>query len=247
MAGSPLGSRVILKLQNLSKSFDSITAIDAVDLEVMQGEALGIIGPNGAGKTTLFNLITGLLKPNTGTVWFDGRDITRAPPRARCIAGIGRSFQIPHPFESLTVFENLLVAAIHGRRQREPQVVDACGEILARTGLIAFANHRAGTLNLLGRKRLELARALASGPRLLLLDEIAGGLSEAECAELVRLVEDIKKSGVTIVWIEHIVHALVAVVSRLVVLNFGRKIVEGEPRSVMASEDVREIYMGIAA
>jgi branched-chain amino acid transport system ATP-binding protein len=247
VAGSPLGSRVILKLENLSKSFDSITAIDAVDLEVMQGEALGIIGPNGAGKTTLFNLITGLLKPNTGTVWFDGRDITRAPPRARCIAGIGRSFQIPHPFESLTVFENLLVAAIHGRRQREPQVVDACGEILARTGLIAFANHRAGTLNLLGRKRLELARALASGPRLLLLDEIAGGLSEAECAELVRLVEDIKKSGVTIVWIEHIVHALVAVVSRLVVLNFGRKIVEGEPRSVMASEDVREIYMGIAA
>ena len=247
MAGSPLGSRVILKLQNLSKSFDSITAIDAVDLEVMQGEALGIIGPNGAGKTTLFNLITGLLKPNTGTVWFDGRDITRAPPRARCIAGIGRSFQIPHPFESLTVFENLLVAAIHGRRQREPQVVDACGEILARTGLIAFANHRAGTLNLLGRKRLELARALASGPRLLLLDEIAGGLSEAECAELVRLVEDIKKSGVTIVWIEHIVHALVSVVSRLVVLNFGRKIVEGEPRTVMASEDVREIYMGIAA
>jgi branched-chain amino acid transport system ATP-binding protein len=247
VAGSPLGSRVILKLENLSKSFDSITAIDAVDLEVMQGEALGIIGPNGAGKTTLFNLITGLLKPNTWTVWFDGRDITRAPPRARCIAGIGRSFQIPHPFESLTVFENLLVAAIHGRRQREPQVVDACGEILARTGLIAFANHRAGTLNLLGRKRLELARALASGPRLLLLDEIAGGLSEAECAELVRLVEDIKKSGVTIVWIEHIVHALVAVVSRLVVLNFGRKIVEGEPRSVMASEDVREIYMGIAA
>ena len=128
-----------------------------------QGDALGIIGPNGAGKTTLFNLVTGLLKPDTGTVWFDGCDITLARPRVRCIAGIGRSFQIPRPFESLTVFENLLVAAIHGRRQREPQVVDACGEILERTGLIAFANHRAGTLNLLGRKRLELARALASG------------------------------------------------------------------------------------
>jgi branched-chain amino acid transport system ATP-binding protein len=238
---------VILKLENLSKSFDLITAIDAVDLEVTQGEALGIIGPNGAGKTTLFNLVTGLLRPDTGTVWFDGRDITRAPPRVRCIAGIGRSFQIPHPFESLTVFENLLVAAIHGRKRREAQVIDACGEILERTGLIAFANRRAGMLNLLGRKRLELARALASAPRLLLLDEIAGGLSEAECGELVRLVEDIKKSGVTIVWIEHIVHALVAVVSRLVVLNFGRKIVEGEPRSVMASDDVREIYMGIAA
>ena len=238
---------MVLKLGNLSKSFDSIRAIDAVDLEVAQGEALGIIGPNGAGKTTLFNLITGLLKPDDGTIWFDGSDITRAPPRARCVAGIGRSFQIPHPFESLTVFENLLVAAIHGRRQREQEVVDACGEILERTGLIAFANRRAGMLNLLGRKRLELARALASAPRLLLLDEIAGGLSEAECAEVVQLVQNINKSGVTIVWIEHIVHALVAVVSRLVVLNFGRKIIEGEPRSVMASDEVREIYMGIAA
>jgi len=238
---------VILKLENLSKSFDSITAIDAVDLEVTQGEALGVIGPNGAGKTTLFNLVTGLLRPDTGSVWFDGRDITRAPPRVRCIAGIGRSFQIPHPFESLTVFENLLVAAIHGRKRREAQVIDACGEILERTGLIAFANRRAGTLNLLGRKRLELARALAGAPRLLLLDEIAGGLTEAECAELVELVQGIRQSGVTIVWIEHIVHALVEVVSRLVVLNFGRKIVEGEPRSVMASDEVREIYMGIAA
>ena len=247
MTGSPLGSHVILKLENLSKSFDSIRAIDAVDLEVAQGEALGVIGPNGAGKTTLFNLVTGLLRPDTGSVWFDGRDITRAPPRVRCIAGIGRSFQIPHPFESLTVFENLLVAAIHGRRRREAQVIDACGEILERTGLIAFANRRAGMLNLLGRKRLELARALASAPRLLLLDEIAGGLSEAECAELVQLVQDIKNSGVTIVWIEHVVHALVSVVSRLVVLNFGRKIVEGEPRTVMASDEVREIYMGIAA
>jgi len=238
---------VILKLENLSKSFDSIRAIDAVDLEVAQGEALGVIGPNGAGKTTLFNLVTGLLRPDTGSVWFDGRDITRAPPRVRCIAGIGRSFQIPHPFESLTVFENLLVAAIHGRRRREAQVIDACGEILEQTGLIALANRRAGMLNLLGRKRLELARALASAPRLLLLDEIAGGLSEAECAELVQLVQEIKNSGVTIVWIEHVVHALVSVVSRLVVLNFGRKIVEGEPRTVMVSDDVREIYMGIAA
>jgi branched-chain amino acid transport system ATP-binding protein len=231
----------------LTKSFGSLKAVDGVQLEVAPGEALGIIGPNGAGKTTLFNLVTGLLKPDTGTVWFGGRNITHAPPRARCIAGIGRSFQIPHPFENLTVFENLLVAAIHGRRQREPQVVDACGEILERTGLIAFANRRAGTLNLLGRKRLELARALAGAPRLLLLDEIAGGLTEAECAELVELVQGIRQSGVTIVWIEHIVHALVEVVSRLVVLNFGRKIVEGEPRSVMASDEVREIYMGIVA
>ncbi len=245
--GVRLGGRVILKLDNLSKSFGSLKAVDGVQLEVALGEALGIIGPNGAGKTTLFNLITGLLTPDGGTIRFDGRDITPAPPRARCIAGIGRSFQIPRPFENITVFENLLVAAIHGRGQREAQVVDACGGILERTGLLAVANRRAGTLNLLGRKRLELARALASAPRLLLLDEIAGGLTEAECLELVVLVQDIKKSGVTIVWIEHVVHALVAVVSRLLVLNFGRKVVEGEPRSVMASAEVRDIYMGIAA
>jgi branched-chain amino acid transport system ATP-binding protein len=245
--GVQLGGRVILKLDNLTKSFGSLKAVDGVHLEVAQGEALGIIGPNGAGKTTLFNLITGLLRPETGVVGFDGRNITHAPPRARCIAGIARSFQIPHPFENLTVFENLLVAAIHGRQQREAQVVDACGDILERTGLIEFANRRAGALNLLGRKRLELARALASAPRLLLLDEIAGGLTEAECLELVQLVQEIKNSGVTIVWIEHIVHALLAVVSRLVVLNFGRKIVDGEPRAVMASDEVRQIYMGIAA
>jgi branched-chain amino acid transport system ATP-binding protein len=238
---------VILKLDNLSRSFGSLKAVDGVGLEVAAGEALGIIGPNGAGKSTLFNLITGLLRPDTGVIHFDGKDITQAPPRRRCIAGIGRSFQIPHPFENLTVFENLLVAAIHGRRQREADVVDACGDILQRTGLIAFANRRAGTLNLLGRKRLELARALASGPRLLLLDEIAGGLTEGECHDLVALIKDIRQSGVTIVWIEHIVHALLAVVSRLVVLNFGRKIVEGEPRAVMASDEVRQIYMGIAA
>jgi branched-chain amino acid transport system ATP-binding protein len=238
---------VILRLDNLTRSFGSLKAVDSVDLEVAPGEALGIIGPNGAGKSTLFNLITGLLRPDAGSVWFDGRDITRAPRRARCIAGIGRSFQIPHPFENLTVFENLLVAAVHGRRQREAQVTDACADILERTGLIDFANRRAGTLNLLGRKRLELARALAGAPRLLLLDEIAGGLTEAECAELVQLMRDIKTAGITIVWVEHVVHALLAVVSRLAVLNFGRKIIEGEPRAVMASDEVREIYMGIAA
>ena len=180
---------MILKLDNLARSFGSLKAVDGVTLEVASGEALGIIGPNGAGKSTLFNLITGLLKPDTGTVHFNGHDITHTPPRTRCIAGIGRSFQIPHPFENLTVFENLLVAAIHGRRQREADVVDDCGDILQRTGLLSFANRRAGTLNLLGRKRLELARALASGPQLLLLDEIAGGLTEAECVELVTLIQ----------------------------------------------------------
>jgi branched-chain amino acid transport system ATP-binding protein len=238
---------VLLRLQQLTKSFGSIRAVDGVDLEVAAGEALGIIGPNGAGKSTLFDLIAGVHRSDAGTIRFDDRDVTGTPPRTRCIAGIGRSFQIPHPFANLTVFENLLVAATHGRRASEADVVQSCGEILERTKLLAFANRRAGSLNLIGRKRLELARALASAPKLLLLDEIAGGLSEAECAELVQMIGDIRRTGVTIVWIEHVVHALLAVVDRLAVLNFGRNIVSGEPRTVMASPEVRAIYLGIAA
>jgi branched-chain amino acid transport system ATP-binding protein len=238
---------VILRLERLSKSFGSLKAIDGFDLEVASGQALGIIGPNGAGKSTLFNLITGMLKADTGSIHFEGRDISRVSPRDRCVAGIGRSFQIPHPFENLTVFENLLVAATHGRGKRESEVVEPCGELLERTGLLRVANRRAGALNLLDRKRLEMARALATAPRLLLLDEIAGGLTEAECAELVTLIREIHATGVTIVWIEHIVHALLAVAERLAVLNFGRLIKQGDPRSVMASSEVREIYMGIAA
>lgn len=236
-----------LKLENLSKSFGSLRAADSVDLEVRDGEALGIIGPNGAGKSTLFNLINGVTRPDAGRILLDGADITGVSVHARCNAGIGRAFQIPHPFENLTAFENLLVAASHGQKKREAEMVETCGDILEQTGLIDFANRRAGTLTLLQRKRLEMARALATGPRILLLDEIAGGLTEAECADLVETIRGIHASGVTIVWIEHIVHALLAVVERLVVLNFGRMIAEGEPRAVMASAQVQEIYMGIAA
>jgi branched-chain amino acid transport system ATP-binding protein len=237
----------MLELKHLSKSFGSLRAIDALDLEVPAGQALGIIGPNGAGKSTLFNLVTGMLKPDDGTILFEGRDITRVPPHRRCRSGIGRSFQIPHPFENLTVFENMLVAATHGQDRRERDVAVVCAQLLERTGLLRIANRRAGALNLLERKRLELARALATGPRLLLLDEIAGGLTEAECAELVTLIREIRVHGVTIIWIEHVVHALLAVADRLAVLNFGRKVTIGEPRVVMASSEVREIYMGIAA
>lgn len=237
----------MLELRGLSKSFGSLRAIDGIDLAVPSGQALGIIGPNGAGKSTLFNLVTGMLKPDDGTILFEGRDITRVPPHRRCRSGIGRSFQIPHPFENLTVFENMLVAATHGQHRRERDVIVPCAALLERTGLIRVANRRAGALNLLERKRLELARALATGPRLLLLDEIAGGLTEAECAELVTLIRAIRADGVTIIWIEHVVHALLAVADRLAVLNFGRKVTEGEPRAVMASSEVREIYMGIAA
>jgi branched-chain amino acid transport system ATP-binding protein len=238
---------MLLQTRRLSKSFGSLKAADAIDLDVARGEAIGIIGPNGAGKSTLFNLIAGTIDADDGQVLLDGTDITHARAHERCRVGIGRSHQIPRPFESLTVFENLLVAVVHGHTSRLADDVGFCAGILEKTGLMRHANAPAGSLTLLERKRLEMARALATGPRLLLLDEIAGGLTESECRELVGTIKAIRDGGVTIVWIEHIVHALLAVVERLVVLNFGRKIAEGDPVTVMASGEVREVYTGIAA
>jgi branched-chain amino acid transport system ATP-binding protein len=237
----------LLEIQGLRKSFGSVVAADDIALAVEAGEALGIIGPNGAGKTTLFHLIAGGLSPDAGTICLDGRDITGARPYQRCIAGIARSYQIPRPFDNLTVFENLLVAAVHGRRQTEAEAAQWCGDILERLHLFRRADALAGSLTLLERKRLEMARALATGPRLLLLDEIAGGLTESECSELVGTIQELRAAGVTMVWIEHIVHALLAVVDRLIVLNFGRKIAEGKPDAVMGSPEVRQIYIGIEA
>src|SRR5688572_23956278 len=235
---------MLLRIQNLQKAYGSLVVTENVSLDVAEGEALGIIGPNGAGKTTLFSLITGAVAPQSGAIALDGQDITRASAQKRCLAGICRSHQVPHPFEKLTVAENLLVAACFGQNKRESDVVDTVGEILEQTGLTAKANRVAGALPLLDRKRLEMARALATNPRLLLLDEIAGGLTEGECQELVETIRGIHKGGRTIIWIEHIVNALVAVVGRLVVLNFGRIIAEGEPQAVLASPAVREIYLG---
>lgn len=235
----------ILALGNVSKRFGALTVADGVSFAVDEGEALGIIGPNGAGKSTLFNLITGNIAADAGTILFDGADVTRLPPMRRCLAGVGRSFQIPQPFEKLTVFENLLVAASFGSRRSEAEASGRCAEILAETGLLARANDLAGSLSLLQRKRLELARALATGPKLLLLDEIAGGLTEGECAALVDTIGAIHAGGMTIVWIEHVLHALNAVVGRLLVLNFGSIIAMGAPEEVMASRQVREIYLGI--
>jgi len=237
----------MLKIAGLRKTFGSLVAMEDIDLTVAPGEALGIIGPNGAGKTTLFNLIAGGLTPDAGEIRLNGRDITFARPHQRCIAGIGRAYQIPRPFEGLTVFENLLVAAVHGGRLTERDAVGPCAEILERLHLIARANTLAGALTLLERKRLELARALATNPHLLLLDEIAGGLTEGECLELVETIRAVHATGMTIIWIEHIVHALLAVVGRLSVLNFGRKVAEGDPQQVMASAEVRQFYTGLLA
>ena len=235
----------ILQLNDVSKSFGALKVADAVTFDLSEGEALGIIGPNGAGKSTMFNLIAGNLVADTGTVRFSDNDITRTPPMARCTAGIGRTFQVPQPFEKLTVFENLLVAAAFGARKREAEVSDRCADILVETGLADRANQPAGSLGLLQRKRLELARALATDPKILLLDEIAGGLTEAECHALVETIRGVHRGGMSIIWIEHVLHALNAVVDRLLVLNFGKVIGIGEPQAIMASREVREIYLGI--
>jgi branched-chain amino acid transport system ATP-binding protein len=237
---------VVLSFENVSKSFGALKVTDDLSFEVTKGEALGILGPNGAGKTTVFNLITGGLAPDAGQIRFNGKDVARLAPHKRCRAGIGRSYQVALPFEGMTVFENALVGAMYGGQVYSTgEANDRCVDALDRSGLLDKANRMAGSLTLLDRKRLELARALATGPELLLLDEIAGGLTEAEAYELVELVNEIRAQGVTIVWIEHVVHALLAVASRLLVINFGAKLAEGEPRTVMASPDVRRVYMGI--
>jgi branched-chain amino acid transport system ATP-binding protein len=237
----------MLEVRNVSKAFGALVVADGITFSLARGEALGIIGPNGAGKSTLFNLITGMLQPDRGRIILDGRDITDLPPEDRCRAGIGRSFQIPAPFEHLSVFENLSVAAMFGGGMSEADAVQVCGETLALTGLEAKGNRLAGSLPLLDRKRLELARALATRPRILLLDEIAGGLTQAECQVLIETIRIISGQGIGIIWIEHVVHALLALVGRLIALDFGKIVAEGEPTAVMASSEVQTIYMGVPA
>jgi len=237
----------LLALEQISKRFGAIVVAERLDLYLGQGEALGIIGPNGAGKTTLFAIISGTIAPDSGRVLYAGRDITGLSPAQRCALGIGRSFQIPQPFSGMSVFENLVVAAAFGGGRRERDAYESCMAILTRCGLAGKANRPAGTLSLLDRKRLELARALASEPAVLLLDEVAGGLTEHECQALIALIAEIRQSGASIVWIEHVVHALLASIDRLLVLHNGAFIADGDPRAVIRSPQVAEIYMGIEA
>lgn len=237
----------MLQMESVSKSYGALKVTDDLSFNLNEGEALGVIGPNGAGKSTMFNLIAGGVKPDQGRVMYQGQDVTATSAAQRCRLGIGRSYQIPHPFAGMTVFENLLVGGSFGDDVPEKECYDRCVDVLDKTGMLKKANQRAGSLTLLERKRLELARALATNPKLLLLDEIAGGLTEGECQSLVATIKDIHASGVSIIWIEHIVHALLAVVERLIVINFGALLAEGDPHQVMNSPAVKEIYMGIEA
>lgn len=237
----------LLALSSVAKSYGALKVTDDISLTVEAGQTLGILGPNGAGKTTLFNLISGDARCDAGSVHYEGRDITALRPHQRCRAGIGRSYQVPQPFGNMTVFENLVTAACFGGGQVESEAWETAQQVLRQTGLLTQANRLAGGLTLLDRKRLELARALATRPKLLLLDEIAGGLTEHEAAALVDELRRIKGQGMTMIWIEHVVHALLSIADRLFVINFGQRLAEGEPRAVMADAQVRRVYMGLEA
>lgn len=217
-----------------------------VDFEIERGTAVGIIGPNGAGKTTLFGMIAGTVAVDAGEVMFKDENITQLSPALRCQRGISRSFQIPRPFAGMTIFENALVAASFGARLTERAARTHCMDILERCELDQKANRLAGSLTLLDAKRLELARALAAKPTLLLLDEVAGGLAEQEWMAVAKLIRGVHETGVTIIWIEHLVRALVAVVNRLLVLHGGAIIADGAPKAVVERPDVQQIYMGIS-
>ncbi len=235
----------MLRLENIHKTYGSLKVIHDLSCDLSQGEMLGIIGPNGAGKTTLFSAISGQISVDRGKIFFMEKDVTALPAFKRCAAGIGRTFQIPRPFHGMTIFENARVAANFGAGLSGKKADDFAIRAIELSGLDDRLNTPCSSLSLLDRKRLELARALSTDPKLLLLDEIAGGLVDNEIQELIGILKVIQKRGISIIWIEHIVHALTSCVDRLLVINFGSKIAAGDPHSVMALPEVHEIYMGL--
>jgi branched-chain amino acid transport system ATP-binding protein len=233
----------LLDVSGLGKRFGRVVVAEDVSFSVTGGEVLGVVGPNGAGKSTLLDLISGVLAPERGSIRLGGHDVTRRGAAARARAGIGRTYQVPRPFAKMTVFENALVGATFaGWRRGEASALALAA--LRRTGLLAQANVPAGRLRLLERKRLELARALAGRPAVLLLDEIAGGLAEHEVPQLIDIVRELRDEDVAVIWIEHVVHALLSGVDRLMCLSEGRVLTIGDPHEVMASQSVREVYLG---
>jgi branched-chain amino acid transport system ATP-binding protein len=237
----------ILEIRAVSKRFGSLVVLDEVDLRLGPREVLGVVGPNGAGKSTLLDVIAGVQRPQAGRVLLAGADVTAAAADRRCLLGLGRTYQIPRPFVNLTAFENVLIAALRGARLGEREAQWHAWRVVERLDLARLANTRAGSLRLLDRKRLELARALATSPRVLLLDEIAAGLTERETEQLIDLIRGVRATGVAIVWIEHVVQALAQVVDRMLCLAFGRVISEGPAASVLSDPQVVEVYLGRAA
>jgi branched-chain amino acid transport system ATP-binding protein len=233
-----------LSARGIHKRFGALVVLDNVDFSMGQSDAIGIVGPNGAGKTTLLSALAGAFPPNAGTITFDGRNVTALSAAERCRSGLVRTHQVPKPFSGMTTFENVFVAAAHGNVVSRDEAYERVIDSLTLCGMLGVANRQADTLGLLDRKRLELARALASGPKLMLLDEIGGGLTDAEASELVTTILELRRRGIGIVWIEHIVHILLQVAERLICMDAGRIIADGEPRAVMADAGVVKAYLG---
>jgi branched-chain amino acid transport system ATP-binding protein len=234
----------ILAAKKVSKRFGALTVLDQVDFAASAGEAIGIVGPNGAGKTTLMNVLSGIYSPNGGSIELMGADVTKTSAASRCLNGLTKTHQIPLPFLGMTVFENIYVAATHGAALSGEAAYDLTHDSLKLCGMLALANRKAEGIGLLDRKRLELARALATRPKILLLDEIGGGLTDAEASELVDTIRELHRRGISIVWIEHIVHVLVQVAKRLICMADGKIIADGNPATVMKDKAVVEAYLG---
>jgi len=234
----------ILSVNCLTKQAGAFPLVDNLSFEVDRSEILGVIGPNGAGKTTLFDLITGNIAPDGGRIVFDGRDVTRDSISTRCRLGIGRTYQIPRPFQKMTVYENLLVAAVHGARRKGKGARALAEETLDFVGLRSLRDHVAGGLSFMDTKLLEMGRALATDPSLLLIDEVTSGLAEYEAESIFSLVREIRGRGVTVVWIEHVPGMLSETADRLLVLAEGKLVLSGEPKDVINAPEVVHVYWG---
>lgn len=233
----------LLTVAGLRRVFDGVVAVRDVSFSVQPGEIIGLIGPNGAGKSTLYNLIAGAISPTAGAIRFNGADITRLPPHRVARLGLSRTFQIPKPFRQFSVVENVMLGAMH-RLRRPAEARAAALDILAETGLAGYAEAAVSVLTVGLLKRLEVARALASAPRLVLFDEIMAGLTPTEIHQMTALITTLPARGVTVLWVEHVLHAIMGTAHRILVLNRGALIADGSPAEVVRNPEVISSYLG---